>query len=251
MACGLIFVTARTLFYRASRARLLFWAFTASGILVTSYALVFQRSTGFCWVGRFLKKQTEFAAHDTCLMSGTFVSSNNFGAFCGMALVTVIALMFVEPRRRRETVGGSPPQRELRRFVAGGVARGLALLEVVARSGHVAALGRRAVLLIGDERNRLSKASAPDVIAVNYAPFEALLPRAAAMVHHGGVGTTSSWQSETRPNVTGSSTVTTADNSAVDGECVTVTDVVIIDGQETRAPKRMCRRPPNNRFVRV
>ena len=68
----------------------------------------------------------------------------------------------------------------------------------------------------------------------------------------GGVGTTSTWRSDTRPgHVTGSSTVTAADNSAADGECVTVTDIVIVDGQETRAPKRMCRRPPNNRFVRV
>lgn len=67
----------------------------------------------------------------------------------------------------------------------------------------------------------------------------------------GGVGTTTTWRSETRPNVTGSSTVTAASNTAADGECVTVTDVVIVDGQETRAPKRMCRRPPNNRFVRV
>jgi hypothetical protein len=33
--------------------------------------------------------------------------------------------------------------------------------------------------------------------------------------------------------------------------CVTVTDIVIIDGEETRAPKRMCRRPPTNRYVRV
>jgi surface antigen len=67
----------------------------------------------------------------------------------------------------------------------------------------------------------------------------------------GGVGTTTTWRSETRPGVTGSSTVTTASTTAADGECVTVTDVVIVDGQETRAPKRMCRRPPNNRFVRV
>ena len=36
-----------------------------------------------------------------------------------------------------------------------------------------------------------------------------------------------------------------------DGDCMTVTDVVIVDGQETRAPKRMCRRPPSNRYVRV
>lgn len=52
-------------------------------------------------------------------------------------------------------------------------------------------LGRRAVLLIGDDRNQPAAALPPDMIAVNYAPFEALLARACAMVHHGGVGTTS------------------------------------------------------------
>ena len=52
-------------------------------------------------------------------------------------------------------------------------------------------LGRRAVLLIGDDRNQLQEALPPGMIAVNYAPFEALLARACAMVHHGGVGTTS------------------------------------------------------------
>lgn len=52
-------------------------------------------------------------------------------------------------------------------------------------------LGRRAVLLIGDERNQLAEPLPPEIIAVNYAPFEALLERACAMVHHGGVGTTS------------------------------------------------------------
>jgi rhamnosyltransferase subunit B len=52
-------------------------------------------------------------------------------------------------------------------------------------------LGRRAVLLIGDDRNQPEEALPPELIAVNYAPFEALLARACAMVHHGGVGTTS------------------------------------------------------------
>jgi rhamnosyltransferase subunit B len=52
-------------------------------------------------------------------------------------------------------------------------------------------LRRRAVLLIGDDRNRPEAALPPGMIAINYAPFEALLPRACAMVHHGGVGTTS------------------------------------------------------------
>jgi rhamnosyltransferase subunit B len=51
-------------------------------------------------------------------------------------------------------------------------------------------LGQRAVLLVGGERNHLS--SLPDgMIAVDYAPYETLLPRASVVVHHGGVGTTS------------------------------------------------------------
>ncbi len=52
-------------------------------------------------------------------------------------------------------------------------------------------LGRRAVLLIGDARNQSPESLPPGMIAVNYAPFEALLARGCAMVHHGGVGTTS------------------------------------------------------------
>jgi UDP:flavonoid glycosyltransferase YjiC (YdhE family) len=50
-------------------------------------------------------------------------------------------------------------------------------------------LGCRAVLILKDARNRL-----PDlpegVAAFDYAPFAQLFPRAAAIVHHGGIGTT-------------------------------------------------------------
>jgi surface antigen len=67
----------------------------------------------------------------------------------------------------------------------------------------------------------------------------------------GGVGTTTTWTSESRPGVTGSSTVTARQQEANGGECMTVTDIVIVDGEETRAPKRMCRRPPSTRYVRV
>lgn len=52
-------------------------------------------------------------------------------------------------------------------------------------------VNRRAVLLIGDERNQPTEPLPRDVLAVNYAPFEALLPCSCVMVHHGGVGTTS------------------------------------------------------------
>ena len=52
-----------------------------------------------------------------------------------------------------------------------------------------ARLGMRAVLLCGsDERNRPAKLP-PHVLAVDYAPHGQLFPRAAAVVHQGGIGT--------------------------------------------------------------
>ena len=51
-------------------------------------------------------------------------------------------------------------------------------------------LKRRAVLLVGNDQNKPKHRLPEDIIAVNYAPFGELLPRAAAMVHQGGVGTT-------------------------------------------------------------
>jgi rhamnosyltransferase subunit B len=52
-------------------------------------------------------------------------------------------------------------------------------------------LGQRAVLLIGDERNHPGVELPEGMIAVNYVPYESLMPRASVVVHHGGVGTTS------------------------------------------------------------
>jgi rhamnosyltransferase subunit B len=51
-------------------------------------------------------------------------------------------------------------------------------------------LGKRAVLIIGDERNKPDKLP-ENIIAVGYASYQSLLPRASVVVHHGGVGTTS------------------------------------------------------------
>jgi hypothetical protein len=68
-----------------------------------------------------------------------------------------------------------------------------------------------------------------------------------------GVGSSVAWQSATRENVSGTTTVTalSTPTAAAPDACMTVTDVIIVDGEETRAEKRMCRRPPTNRFVRV
>ncbi|WP_285709150.1 hypothetical protein [Erythrobacter oryzae] len=63
------------------------------------------------------------------------------------------------------------------------------------------------------------------------------------------VGASAQWTSASRENVSGTSTVTARDNAA-DGarDCITVTDVVIIEGEETRAEKRMCRAPSSARY---
>jgi predicted lipid-binding transport protein (Tim44 family) len=67
----------------------------------------------------------------------------------------------------------------------------------------------------------------------------------------GGVGAQSSWQSETRPNVHGSSKVTASEQLADGGQCLTVTDVVIVDGQETTVPKKMCRAKGASGYAKV
>jgi UDP:flavonoid glycosyltransferase YjiC (YdhE family) len=53
-----------------------------------------------------------------------------------------------------------------------------------------ASLGRRAVLLVGKDPANRPSPMPKGVIAVEYAPHAALFARAAAVVHHGGVGTT-------------------------------------------------------------
>ena len=51
-------------------------------------------------------------------------------------------------------------------------------------------LGRRGILLTKFDE-QIPKVLPADVIHVPYAPFSQLLPRCAAIVHHGGIGTTS------------------------------------------------------------
>ncbi len=52
------------------------------------------------------------------------------------------------------------------------------------------ALGRRALLLIGHARNMPASPLPEGVAAFEYAPYSEVLPRACAIVHQGGVGTT-------------------------------------------------------------
>jgi len=67
-----------------------------------------------------------------------------------------------------------------------------------------------------------------------------------------GAGTKVAWRSESRPGVSGVSEVTEVDNSGQSGRrCMKVVDVVIIEGEETKMEKRMCKQPPSTRYAKV
>jgi surface antigen len=66
------------------------------------------------------------------------------------------------------------------------------------------------------------------------------------------VGSSASWTSATRNDVSGSSTVVGRNDEDATGlECITVTDVIIVKGEETTANKRMCRPPGSARYALV
>ena len=64
------------------------------------------------------------------------------------------------------------------------------------------------------------------------------------------IGTSAAWTSNTRADVSGTSTVIARNDQDTDGmQCIMVSDVIIVQGEETRADKRMCRRPPAARYA--
>jgi surface antigen len=65
----------------------------------------------------------------------------------------------------------------------------------------------------------------------------------------GKVGESAGWTSETRENVTGTSTVQSKIASTGGNKCMMVSDVIIVNGEETRADKKMCRGPGEKRYV--
>ncbi|CAN5829297.1 O-antigen ligase family protein [soil metagenome] len=93
-ACALAFLIARTLCRDVVYARWLLRMLVASAILVVVYGILMQISTHSCYVGSYLKKQFGYAPSDFCSMSGTFVNSNSFACYVGMAATVLLALLF-------------------------------------------------------------------------------------------------------------------------------------------------------------
>lgn len=103
LACGAIFLAARALCRDRDRARLLLLFFVAGAVLVVAYGILMQVTVHSCYVGSYLKKVDAYdPATGRCVMSGTFVSSNSFGCYCGMGMVAAMALVFAGRRRKAD-----------------------------------------------------------------------------------------------------------------------------------------------------
>jgi O-antigen ligase len=70
-------------------------------VLVVAYGVLMQVTTHSCYLGSYLKKVGPYdPATGRCVMSGTFVSSNSFGCYCGMGMVAAMALILAGRRRK-------------------------------------------------------------------------------------------------------------------------------------------------------
>lgn len=86
-------------------------------------------------------------------------------------------------------------------FALGSAAVGAAGSFFTESARAAAALGRRAVLVTGHHPENRVGGLAPGILAVDAAPYSALFPRAAAIVHQGGIGTTNEALRAGRPTV--------------------------------------------------
>ncbi|HET9810985.1 MAG TPA: hypothetical protein VFP53_04735 [Sphingomicrobium sp.] len=135
------------------------------------------------------------------------------------------------------------PQKKARRSMFGSVLSGIAgsaLGRIGGTAGAVASAALPATSYLTDELLKILDCKEQQQAA-----------KATDAAIRGGVGSEASWQSETRPNVHGSSKVTAEQKLADGSQCLTVTDVVIVDGEETTVPKRMCRANGASGYVKV
>mgnify|MGYP003639075896 FL=1 len=70
-----------------------------------------------------------------------------------------------------------------------------------------------------------------------------------AATRSGQIGDTVEWQSSVRENVSGSSTVSSKNQLADGTPCMILADIVIVDGEELRVSKTMCKLPGSGRYT--
>jgi predicted lipid-binding transport protein (Tim44 family) len=134
------------------------------------------------------------------------------------------------------------PQKKAKRSIFGGIATGMlgGILGGTGAGGAIAMVGLPAASLLSDAIMKMLDCKEQQQAA-----------KATNDAIRGGVGTEVAWKSESRANVSGVSKVTKSEQLADGGQCMTVTDVVIVDGEETTVPKRMCRARGASGYARV
>ncbi|MDI1284454.1 MAG: O-antigen ligase family protein [Reyranella sp.] len=108
VTCGLIFLMARAICKDRGHARMLLMLLVASAAAIVGYALLMQMTTSSCYAGGYLKKLGPYDVGSRCLMSGTFMNSNSFACYVGMALVAALALI-LSGRSREVSAGYNAP----------------------------------------------------------------------------------------------------------------------------------------------
>jgi hypothetical protein len=167
-----------------------------------------------------------------------------------LVLAGLLAVAPVAILRSTPASGQSPsakqcqdtPEKQARRSMFGSIigSIGGGLLGHAGAAGSVVAASLPAASYLGDELLKMLDCKEQQQAA-----------KATDQAIKGGVGTEVSWKSESRPNVSGTSKVTGQQQLADGGDCLTVSDVVIVDGQETTVPKKMCRAKGASGYVRV
>ena len=133
-------------------------------------------------------------------------------------------------------------QKKAKRSMFGGLLSGIggSVLGQMGVGGGIVSLAMPAASYLGDELLRMLDCKEQQQAA-----------QATEKAMRGGVGTEVAWTSESRPNVSGKSTVMAQEKLANGSQCLTVNDVVIVDGEETTVPKRMCRSPGASGYAKV
>jgi len=160
--------------------------------------------------------------------------------------VAPVALATAGPAGAQDQAAGkcdTDPVKKARRSMFGsmlGSIGGTVLGQVGGSAGQVIALAAPVTTYLGEELLKMLDCKEQRQAAK--ATDEAI---------RGGVGTEVAWKSESRVNVSGVSKVTAQEQLADGGQCLTVTDVVIVDGEETTIPKKMCRKKGASAYAKV
>lgn len=110
-ACGAVFVMARATLADTRRARLFLLLFVAAAVVVTSYGVLMHTTNGSCYVLNYNKRpeETPEGRLFMCSLSGTFINSNSYAAYTGMAIVATFGLMLGRQANRADQNRGVAP----------------------------------------------------------------------------------------------------------------------------------------------